>query len=120
MPSAQRGFLQGRIVRPRFIPTLPFARRMFRSYLGLMPLAIEQLDLAGYDLVISSNHAVAKGVLTGPDQVHISYVHSPMRYAWDLQEQYLSQAGIRGVKGIYARWLFARLRQWDVSSAHHV
>jgi glycosyltransferase involved in cell wall biosynthesis len=86
-----------------------------------MPIAIQQLDLSGYDLVISSNHAVAKGVLTGPDQLHISYVHSPMRYAWDLQHQYLNQAGIeRGLKGMYARWLFGRLRQWDVSSAHHV
>ena len=120
MPKAERGFLQGRIVRTSFIQRLPFARRLFRNYLGLMPLAVEQFDLAGYDLVISSNHAVAKGVLTGPDQLHISYVHSPMRYAWDLQEQYLSQAGVRGLKGLYARWLFARLRQWDVSSAHHV
>src|ERR1700712_353342 len=99
MPPAQRGFLQGRIVRTSFIQRLPFARRMFRSYLGLMPLAVEQFDLAGYDLIISSNHAVAKGVITGPDQVHISYMHSPMRYAWDLQQQYLSQAGLQnGIK----------------------
>lgn len=120
MDQKERRFLQGRPVRTSFIQRLPFARRLFRNYLGLMPLAMQQLDLAGYDLVISSNHAVAKGVLTGPDQVHISYMHSPMRYAWDLQAQYLSQAGVRGVKGLYARWLFARLRQWDVSSAHHV
>ena len=65
---------------------------MFRKYLGLMPLAIEQFDLSGYDLVVSSSHAVAKGVLTGPGQLHVSYVHSPMRYAWDLQHQYLRQA----------------------------
>ena len=121
MGPEERRFLQGRVVRTSFIQRLPFARRLFRNYLGLMPLAIEQLDLGGYDLIISSNHAVAKGVLTGPDQVHISYVHSPMRYAWDLQQQYLTQAGLqRGLKGMYARWLFARLRLWDVSSAHHV
>ena len=121
MDQKERRFLQGRPVRTSFIQRLPFARRLFRNYLGLMPLAIEQLDLSGYDLIISSNHAVAKGVLTGPDQVHISYVHSPMRYAWDLQQQYLEQAGIeRGLKSMYARWLFARLRLWDVSSAHHV
>ncbi len=120
LPKEERRFLHGRVVRTSFIQRLPFARRLFRNYLGLMPLAVEQFDLAGYDLIISSNHAVAKGVLTGPDQVHISYVHSPMRYAWDLQEQYLRQAGFRGFKGMYARWLFARLRQWDVSSAHHV
>jgi glycosyltransferase involved in cell wall biosynthesis len=121
MRDAERGFLQGRTIRTSFIQHLPFARRCFRHYLGLMPIAIQQLDLSGYDLVISSNHAVAKGVLTGPDQVHISYVHSPMRYVWDMQHQYLCQAGIgRGLKGIYARWLFGRLRQWDVSSAHGV
>ncbi len=121
MEPPDRGFLQGRTVRTSFIQRLPFARRRFRHYLGLMPLAIQQLDVSGYDLVISSSHAVAKGALTGPDQVHISYVHSPMRYVWDLQHQYLNQAGLdRGLKGLYARWLFARLRQWDVSSAHNV
>jgi glycosyltransferase involved in cell wall biosynthesis len=121
LPERERGFLNGRTVRTSFIQGLPFSRRLFRSYLGLMPIAIEQLDLGGYDLVISSNHAVAKGVLTGPDQLHISYIHSPMRYAWDLQHQYLGQMGIGGgLRGAYARWLFARMRQWDVSSAHHV
>jgi glycosyltransferase involved in cell wall biosynthesis len=94
---------------------------MFRRYLGLMPIAIQQLDLSGYDLIVSSNHAVAKGVLTGPDQIHISYMHSPMRYVWDLQHQYLSQVDMKhGLKSLYARWLFARLRQWDVLSANNV
>jgi len=119
--EADRGFLQGHKVQTTFIQRLPFARRMFRNYLGLMPIAVQQLDLSGYDLVISSHHAVAKGVLTGPDQMHVTYVHSPMRYAWDLQHQYLNQTGMnRGLRGLYARWLFARLRQWDVSSAHQV
>ena len=121
MGQDDRNFLQGRSVHTTFIQKLPFARKHFRHYIGLMPIAIQQLDLSGYDLVISSNHAVAKGVLTGPDQVHISYVHSPMRYAWDLQHQYLRQGNIdRGLKGIYARWLLKRLREWDVSSAHQV
>jgi glycosyltransferase involved in cell wall biosynthesis len=97
---------------------MPFARKHFRKFLGLMPLAIEQLDLSGYDVVISSSHAVAKGVLTGPGQIHISYVHSPMRYAWDLQHQYLREAGLeRGVKGAYTRWLLHRMRLWDRASA---
>ena len=114
-------FLQGGSVQTSLIQRLPFARRMFRHYLGLMPIAIQQLDLSGYDLMISSNHAVAKGVLTGPDQLHVSYVHSPMRYAWDLQHQYLEQTGMdRGLRGMYARWLLARMRQWDVLSANHV
>ncbi len=121
MGEDDRRFLQGRPVRTTFIQQLPFARRRFRHYLGLMPIAIQQLDLSGYDLVISSNHAVAKGALTGPDQVHISYIHSPMRYAWDLQHQYLRHANMeRGLRGMYARWLLQRLREWDVSSAHQV
>jgi glycosyltransferase involved in cell wall biosynthesis len=118
LPEEERGFLDGRRPRTTFIQRLPFARKRFRWYLGLMPLAIEQLDLAGYDLVVSSSHAVAKGVLTGPGQLHVSYVHSPMRYAWDLQHQYLRQAGLdRGIKGALTRWLLHRLRAWDRASA---
>lgn len=79
-----------------------------------MPLAIEQFDLSGYDVVISSAHAVSKGVLTGPDQLHISYVHSPIRYAWDLQHQYLRESGLdRGLKGWIAKWLLHKIRIWD-------
>jgi glycosyltransferase involved in cell wall biosynthesis len=116
-----RQFLAGRTVKTSFIQRLPAAKRMFRAYLGLMPLAVEQFDMSGYDVIISSTHAVAKGVVTGPDQIHISYVHSPMRYIWDLQQQYLRQSGLtRGLKSLYIRWLFGRLRQWDVSSAQHV
>jgi glycosyltransferase involved in cell wall biosynthesis len=121
MTSPERDFLAGHRVRTSFIQRLPFARRRFRLYLGLMPLAIEQFDLSGYDLVISSNHAVAKGVITGPDQTHICYVHSPMRYAWDLQAQYLRESRLdRGVKSLYARWLLHRMRNWDVRSSNGV
>ena len=118
LPESQRGFLGGKVPRTSFIQRLPRARKMFRNYLQLMPLAIEQFDLQGYDLVLSSSHAVAKGVITGPGTRHVSYVHSPMRYAWDLQHQYLRQAGLtRGLKGLYTRWLLARLRAWDQMSA---
>ena len=83
-----------------------------------MPLAIEQLDLSGYDLVISSSHAVAKGVITGPDQTHICYCHTPIRYAWDLQHQYLRQTGLtRGLKSICARILLHYIRIWDLRTA---
>ena len=86
-----------------------------------MPLAIEQLDLSAYDLVLSSSHAVAKGVLTGPRQLHISYVHSPMRYAWDLQHQYLRETGLdRGIRGWLAKWFLHRLRIWDQRTANGV
>jgi glycosyltransferase involved in cell wall biosynthesis len=121
LPDDGRGFLHGRRPRTSFIQRLPFSRRMFRQYIGLMPLAVEQFDLSGYDLVLSSSHAVAKGVLTGPDTVHVSYVHSPMRYAWDMQHQYLREAGLdRGVRGVYARLLLAWLRRWDLGTANGV
>lgn len=118
MPEAERGWLGGRQVRTSFLQRLPLVRRHFRKFLGLMPLAVEQFDVSGYDLVLSSSHAVAKGVITGPGQLHVSYVHSPMRYAWDLQHQYLREAGMeRGLKSIYARRLLHRLRIWDRASA---
>lgn len=115
LPPEQRGFLQGRPVHTTFIQRLPGARKRYRHYLPLMPLAIEQLDLSGYDLILSSSHAVAKGILVGPDQLHISYVHTPMRYAWDLQHQYLRESGLdRRWLGWLARWMLHRLRLWDL------
>lgn len=89
-----RHFLRGKAVRTTFIQKMPFAKKHYRSYLPLMPLAIEQLDVSGYDLVISTSHAVAKGVITGANQLHLSYIYSPMRYAWDLQHQYLQESGL--------------------------
>ena len=121
LPHDQRGFLGERQPIPSFIQHLPFARRHFRKYLPLMPLAVAQWDLAPYELVISSNHAVAKGVLTGPDQLHVSYVHSPMRYAWDLQALYLRESGLtRGLKSWFTRWILHRLRLWDCRTANGV
>ena len=118
MDEEERLFLRGRAVQTSFIQRLPFAKKHFRKYLGLMPIAIEQFDLSGYDLVVSSSHAVAKGVITGPGTLHVSYVHSPIRYAWDLQHQYLRQSNMdRGLKGLYARRLLARMREWDQYSA---
>jgi glycosyltransferase involved in cell wall biosynthesis len=118
LPEDERTFLGGRTPRTTFIQRLPFARKHFRKYLGLMPIAIEQLDMTGYDLVVSSSHAVAKGVITGPGQLHVSYIHSPMRYAWDLQHQYLRESGSdRGLKGFLARHTLHRLRLWDRASA---
>lgn len=121
VPEAERGFLQGKRPNTTFIQKLPGAAKHYRSYLPLMPLAIEQLDLSAYDVVISSTHAVAKGVLTGPDQLHISYVYSPIRYAWDLQHQYLRESGLdRGLKGWVAKWLLHKIRQWDLRTANGV
>jgi glycosyltransferase involved in cell wall biosynthesis len=121
LPERERDFLQGKSATTSFIQRLPGARKWYRHYLPLMPLAIEQFDLSAYDLVISNSYAVSKGVITGPDQLHISYVHSPMRYAWDLQHQYLKESGLeRGPKSWLARWMLHNIRIWDTRTANGV
>jgi glycosyltransferase involved in cell wall biosynthesis len=121
VPADQRAFLGGRPVRTSFLQRMPQARRRHRAYLPLMPLAIEQLDVSGYDLVISSSYVAAKGVLTRPDQLHVCYCHSPARFAWDLQHQYLSEAGLtRGLRSFLARMILHYFRGWDVRSANSV
>ena len=121
VPPAERSFLGGRPVRTSFLQRLPGARTRYRSYLPLMPLAIEQFDLSAYDLVVSSSYAVAKGVLTGPDQLHICMCYSPMRYAWDLQHQYLRETGLaRGLRSGLARALLHYVRNWDGRTAQGV
>ncbi len=101
-----------------FIQKLPLAKKKHRYYLPLFPKAIEKLDLSGYDLMLSSSHAVTKGIRKSSNQLHISYVHSPMRYAWDQQEQYLSDAKLnKGMKGMFVRSIMSYLRKWDISTA---
>ena len=86
-----------------------------------MQIAVEQFDLPGYDLVISNSHAVAKGVITGPDQLHISYCYTPMRYAWDLQHQYLRHQNLdKNVRGLFARYFLHLARVWDTRTANGV
>jgi len=119
--ESDRAYMAGKRATTTFLQHFPMARRKFRGYLALMPLAIEQIDLSGYDLVISSAHAVSKGVLTGPDQVHVSYVHSPIRYAWDLQHQYLRESRLKwGIKGLLARSILHYMRIWDSRTANGV
>lgn len=121
LPESDRHMLAGRKITTSFIQRLPFARKRYRHYLPLMPLAVEQFDLSSYQIVISSSHAVAKGVITGPGQRHISYVHSPMRYAWDLQHQYLRESELQtGIKGFIVKYLLHRLRLWDLRTANGV
>ena len=109
LPADQRSFLKNKKVTTSFIQRLPFAKTKYRNYLPLMPLAVEQFDLSDYDMVISSSHAVAKGVLTGPDQLHICLCYSPMRYAWDLQFQYLKQANLeKGIKVLLLELCFIK------------
>jgi glycosyltransferase involved in cell wall biosynthesis len=120
-PPHLRKFLAGTRITTSFIQRLPLARRHFRWYLLLMPLAVEQFDLSQYELVISSSHAVAKGVMPRPDQIHVSYVHTPMRYAWDRQDDYLAGSGMwRAWKSASARVLMHYLRLWDARTAHGV
>ncbi|MHB0889417.1 glycosyltransferase family 4 protein [Acidithiobacillus sp.] len=119
--DADRERLLGKHAQTTFIQGLPWARKKYRGYLPLMPLAIEQLDLSAYDLVLSSSHAVAKGVLTGPDQLHLCMCYSPIRYAWDLQHQYLSESGLdHGAKGWLAKIILHYLRLWDSRTASGV
>ncbi|MBT3341456.1 MAG: glycosyltransferase [Gemmatimonadetes bacterium] len=105
-------------IETTFISRLPGARRWYNRYLPLMPLALEQLDLSGYDLIISSESGPAKGVIVPPEATHVCYCHSPMRYIWDRYHEYRSQAGL------LTRWMMPLtahyLRTWDVASAARV
>lgn len=121
LPKNERSFIRNKTSQTSFIQKLPLAKNHFRKYLPLMPLAIEQFDLSKYDLIISSSHAVAKGVITGPDQLHICMCYSPIRYAWDLQHQYLAEAGLtKGLKGWMARGILHWIRLWDTRTANGV
>ena len=95
--------------------------QIYRYLFPLMTIAVEQFDMSGYDLVISNSHAVAKGLITGPDQLHISYCYTPMRYAWDLQHQYLREQGWNGkLRGLLARLVLHQARIWDLRTANGV
>lgn len=117
----KRSFINNKKVNTSFIQNLPFSKKKYRSYLPLMPFAIEQFDLSEYDLVISSSHAVAKGVITGPDQLHVCMCYSPIRYAWDLQHQYLKESNLtKGFKGLLAKWFLHKIRIWDLRTVNGV
>lgn len=111
----RRVILKGKKANTTFIQKLPLARKKHRYYLPLFPTAIERFNLSEYKLIISSAHAVSKGVKTNKNQLHICYCHSPMRYAWDQSEQYLT-----GVKGFIAKSFMNYLRKWDLKSAENV
>ncbi|WP_245894338.1 glycosyltransferase, partial [Chamaesiphon polymorphus] len=114
-------YLYKRQIGTTFLQNLPGVKSGVQKYLPLMPIAIEQLDLRHYDVILSSSHAVAKGILTTPQQLHLCYCHTPMRYAWDLTFDYLHQSRLgHGLPGLLTRYLLHRLRQWDVLSANRV
>jgi glycosyltransferase involved in cell wall biosynthesis len=121
LPADQRGFIRNKPVKASFLQRMPFARTRHRAYLPLMPIAIEQLDLSKFDLVISSSYVAAKGVITRPDQLHVCYCHTPVRFAWDLHNQYLEQTGLtHGLRSILARVILHYIRSWDLRSAQGV
>ncbi len=121
LPEAERAFLGGKTPVTSFAQHLPLMRKHYRKFLPLLMFAMEQLDVSQHELVVSSSAAIAKGVLTGPDQLHISYVHSPMRYAWDLQHEYLHDSGLeRGLGGSLARYLLHNARFWDLRTVNGV
>ena len=119
--SNPESYLYERQIGTTPLQYFPAAKSGVQKYLPLLPLAIEQLDLRQHDVILSSSHAVAKGILTTPDQLHICYCHSPMRYAWDLTFDYLRESKFgRGMAGWLTRYILHRLRQWDVLSANRV
>ena len=112
--------LESRTIRTSFIGKLPFARRLYRHYLPLFPLAVRGLDVRSFDLVVSSSHCVAKSVTPGPQARHISYCHTPMRYVWDRFDDYFGPARVGRLGSAALRVMAEGLRAWDVATAHRV
>ena len=121
-PEGQcRQLTQGREVKTSFIQNLPWAKQKYRSYLPLMPLAVEQHDVRSYDVIISLSHSFSHGIIPQPDQLHINYIFIPMRFVWHLYHQYLHQAGlISGVKSWAVKPILHYMRLWDVAAANRV
>ncbi len=107
-------------IRTSFIQKLPFIKQKYRHYLPLFPTAIEEFDLKGYDLILSSSHCVAKGVLTHPGTMHFCYCHTPMRYVWSMYHDYFGQGRAKGLQKMIIAFSSNYLRMWDVISANRV
>ncbi|MEW5952058.1 MAG: glycosyltransferase family 4 protein [Elusimicrobiota bacterium] len=121
LPENKRFFIKNKKVNTSFIQYLPFAKAKYRSYLPLFPTAIESFDLSEYDLIISVSHCVAKGVKIKSGQKHICVCCSPVRYAWDLREQYLSEAKLdSGIKKIIADKILDYIKEWDIRTINRV
>lgn len=111
--------LKGKKTTTSFIQKLPFSKKLFRHYFPFYPYAVEQFDFSDYDFILSSSFSACKGVLTRPDQIHISYVYSPVRYAWDLYHQYLREAKLeKGFKSKIVKWMLHYFRNWDAGTAN--
>ena len=117
-PKDRYEILGAREVRTSFIQRLPFAKRYFRNYLFLFPKAVESFDLNGYDLIISSSWAFAKGVKKDKKQLHICYCYTPIRYAWDLYDEYISN--LTKPKKFIIRFVLSYIRNWDIKTLDRV
>jgi glycosyltransferase involved in cell wall biosynthesis len=120
MPGEPPRTYRGRPVKTSFVQSLPGGITQYRRWLPVFPRAIESFDFSAYDLVLSSSYCVAKGAITSDKQLHVSYCYSPVRYAWDLREQYLAEAGFTGARAVGARWLLERLRSLDLRTTDRV
>lgn len=112
--------LQKHRIHTSFLQNFPYVKRLYQSYLFLMPYAFEQFNLSQYDVVISSSHSFSKGVITGPGQLHISYVHTPMRYAWDQMHEYFERYKFGRLKKILASYVLHKIRLWDHRTSNGV
>lgn len=119
-PQSQVAMLEKRIIRTSFLQRAPFLRKRYRFYLPLFPLAVELFDLQNYDLVVSSSHCVAKGAIPRPEALHVSYIHSPMRYAWNQYHAYFSRNRLSFWSRLLIPPQIHYLRLWDVASAARV
>ncbi len=120
LTNEQLGSLGIKNPKVSYLNRLPKVDKYYRNLFPLCAQAIESFDLSDYDLIISSSHFVAKGVITRAEQTHISYMHSPPRYAWDLMHHYLKESNLRGLKGYVAQNLLHKFRIWDSRTANGV
>ena len=119
-PGSQIPEIEKRAIRTSFLQRLPLLRGHYRHYLPLFPLAAELFDLQSFDLVVSSSHCTAKGVIPGPDALHVSYVHSPVRYAWNQYFAYFGPGKLGPASRFVIPPMIHRLRTWDVASSARV
>ena len=117
-PGSISSTINAHDIKTTFIGSLPFSNRLYKSYLPLMPLALEQLDLRDYDLIISSESGPAKGVVAPASAVHLCYCHSPMRYIWNMYNEYRERSGL--IKRAAMPAIAHYLRLWDVTAAARV
>ena len=120
VPGSVSSVIEDRKIHTSFLQSLPSIEKNYRNFLPLMPKAIEQFDLKGYDLILSSSHCVAKGVVPGEEKLHICFCHTPMRYIWDQYDQYFSRESSGFLTSTAMRFIAPYLRRWDVRSSKRV